>query len=502
MSLRKVHDFELALLDPILAMTERGLLIDEPERQEMLATLAAAHEPLTAEAVALVMPALTAALAAGKLPRANLFRERWTCACCRNGAGKRSACWACAGFAKKPGKLQLVKHVAEGKPQLAPCAACDGVGQRTDIVFKPSSPDQLRIVLYNVLKLPKRMAGGKLTTDEAALKSLVAFDKSGLVPKLLELRKLSTMRSILERIAPGADGRIRTFYNPAGTETGRFSSAQSFLEVSTNLQNLPKKTSALDPRYDVRRCIVAPEGCVLMEGDLSQAEARVVAALCDDRFLLDHWQADFDVHRWTAAQIFGGKATEAVTKEERHLGKVARHALNYGMGWKTLLENVNNDADMTGVAITAAQAKHIHAAYHKLHPSLQRWWRRTGETLDRTHALATPFGRKRTFFGRRSGERWLDGPHKEAIAFVPQSAVADLLNTGLLNWWRQFDGKVGRVVAQIHDAILLEVPERLTRSAALYLKRCLEIPLVVGAVTLTIPADVSVGRRWSAMEKV
>ncbi|KKK85238.1 hypothetical protein LCGC14_2775290, partial [marine sediment metagenome] len=196
-----------------------------------------------------------------------------------------AACWSCAGFEKAPTKKQLAVYFEgcektgmrwEWYPEdvLSACRKCGGEGKGSKLLYKPSSDDQTKIVLYDLCRLPKRMLKKKLTVAEDKLKTLVAFDKRGIVPKLLKITKHATIVSILERMKPGPDGRLRTFLNPAGTETGRFSSAGGFLEpFSTNLQNLPKREAAKDPKYDVRRCVIPDEGCVLIEADLGQAEA-------------------------------------------------------------------------------------------------------------------------------------------------------------------------------------------------------------------------------------
>ena len=468
-------------------MTARGLRVNDNVRRQMIADLDAVLTPTKERLNATVAPLLAAA----SVDTTRLFAEKWTCPACRNGKKKRVG-----------------------------CAACGGAGQRVWLEWNPGSEKQTKVVLYELLRLPKRTADGKLVSDESALKSLLAHDRHGVVTNLLAFAKAKTMRAIFERLTPAADGRIRTWYNVAGTETGRFSSAETFLEdASTNLQNLPLKQAARSPLYDVRRCIVPDAENVFLYADLSQAEARVVAALSGDRQLLERWSdQDFDVHVWTASAIFG-KPVNEIASAERHLGKVARHALNYGMGWATFLANVNDDADVTLVSITAADAKRIVSAYHRLHPNLERWWRKVASALDARGSLETVFGRRRTFFGRRSAERYLDQTHKEAIAFEPQSTVADLLNRGLLKYWHRFDRDAsriwnadgmgdftgnhrrGRLLAQVHDAVLVSVPEEFAHVEAARLKACLEEEIVVAGVSLTIPVSVEIGRTsWAALE--
>lgn len=499
MSLRAIHDFELALLEPCIAMAERGIRIDDARRLKMLADIAAERDVLGAELEAYVI-SFVLATAGDRLraDKAHLFRERKVCKCCRNGKGKRAACWACAGLEKKPTKKQETALVDAGTP-LTACAKCAGQGAKESVVFNPASPDQLKIVLYELLRLPPRTKDNKLTTDAKALKSLLADAKpeaAKLLRGLLRVAKLDSISEILVRIAPGPDGRIHSVYNPAGTETGRFASSETFLITSTNLNNLPKK-EVTEPLFDVRACFIPDEGCVFVEADLAGAEVYPTAAAAADTELLEVLRSGRDVHKWTASRIFNKPESE-VTKQERHLGKTARHALNYGMQWKTFMENVNFIADRTGVAINAAQAKQICDGYHALHPKLQLWWRRIQGDLVTTGKLTTCFERTRTFYGRQKGE-WLSETHREYIANESQSTIADLLNRGLLRWWRQHDGKIGMLLAQVYDSVLIQCKREVAPLCAQLVKRCLTEEIEVHGIKLTVPVDVKIMESWAVM---
>lgn len=511
--LTHIHDFEVSLLDPCIAMTQRGIRVDDAKRVAMLAQLHAERAPLTAEVERVALAALAAAPERIPEAKSHLFTERKVCTCCRNGKGKREACWACAGFAKKPTKKQLKE--AEGFADLKnggtladlyPCAKCSGAGASERAVFNPGSTQQIAVVLYDVLRLPKRTQGGKVTTDEEALKSLLAEaspDAASLIRGLLRLGKLDTIASILERVAPGEDGRIRTVYNPAGTVTGRFASSETFLVTSTNLSNLPKREVS-EAMFDVKAVFVPDDGHVFIEADLSGAEAWIAAACAGDIDLLDKLRAGFKIHEWTAAYILTkmGKPTrmEDVTKEgfERQVfGKVPRHALGYGMQPPTLRKEINFVADVTGIAVTARQAQLIYDGYHELHPTLQQWWRRV---LNQgiSGAITTTFGRKRTCYGRGRGE-WLSETHKSMIAQEPQSTIADLLNRGLLRWWRQYDGKHGVLLAQVYDSVLIQTPRHKANLCAQLVRRCLSEEIEVHGLKLTIPVDVKILESWAVM---
>ena len=512
MSLRQIHDFMLALLDPCISMANRGIRIDEARRVRMLADLAAERDG--------ILPALETFVVEGLLPKfadrlngkAHLFRERRVCACCRNGKAKRAACWACAGFEKKPTKKQLreaakapqagIVTIVDAEAPLWPCAKCNGAGAFERLVFNPASPEQVKVVLYDLLRLPARTKDGKLTTDAKALKSLLAEakpDAHAFIMQLLRLTKLDSIAEHLTRIAPGEDGRIRSIYNPAGTETGRFSSSESFLFVSTNLNNLPKR-EVTEARFNVKACCIPDDGHVFIEADFSGAEAWVTACCSQDFELLDVLRSGAKIHRWTAARALGKPEAE-VTEQEYSLYKTARHALNYGMQWKTFVENVNFVADRTGVAITAAAGKTTCDNYHTLHSKLAGvWWKDVQAKLVQPSAsITTCFGRKRVFYGRNKGE-WLGQTHREAIAFEPQSTIADLLNRGLLRWWRQHDGKVGSLLAQVYDSVLIEVPRERAQLAAQLVQRCLTEEIEVHGIRITVPVDVKVLESWAVKE--
>src|SRR2546422_314206 len=256
MSLRAIYEFEMQLLKPCMSMTHHGMRVNSALRQERIAALQMEADRLQRAAEPLV------ANLRSKLKRPDLMWERRVCKGCHNGKLKRQSCPACAG-----------------------------AGSAEHFHFNCGSAPQLKDVLYNGLKLPRRMRAGKDTTDEEALQSLCALDRSGLVRLMLRHAKLDTMREIYERLAPGNDGAVRAVFNPAGTYTGRFSASSAFYVLaSTNLQNLPAAESARDPLYRVRECCIPRVGHVFLYADLSQAEARVVACLSKDEALLEAWK--------------------------------------------------------------------------------------------------------------------------------------------------------------------------------------------------------------------
>jgi len=503
MSLKHLHDFSLALVEPCMAISARGMPVDEALLDETVAKLQAELEPMQAELNEIVEQLLPS-----QHPKAKLFYEKWTCPCCRNGKAKRLECWGCIGFEKKPGVKQLTEwQEGNSGEYLEPCKVCDGDGQRLTFLFNTKSTPQKQIVLHDLLKLKKALHKGKLVMDEDALKKMRPDDKSGVTDLMLRINKHRTLASDYAKIRPGADGRIRTFCNPGGTETFRLSHSGSFVEArSTNLGNVSKKQALRSPLYNVRKVFVPPPGFAFVEADLATAEARVVACLTEDKHLLDMFAAGEDVHRYTAAIGWDIPESE-VTKELRNCGgKPTRHAGNYGMKWAQHMMNINADTDITGFSVTKREAQLSLERYHRVTP-VEPWWHRVYDKVRRDGYLTNCFGRRRHFFGRRGSTGnppgWLDAVHREAIADEPQSTVAMLTNRGLLRWWRRYDGKLGHLVLQIHDAVLLLVPVQKVKVAAKALRSCMEEEIIVNKIPLTIPSDVSYSvESWAAMEEM
>ena len=316
-----------------------------------------------------------------------------------------------------------------------------------------------------------------------------------IILSLLKAAKIQSIHEIYNRVRPGPDGRIRTTLSPVGTITGRLASKGTFLEASTNLQNLPKKIAKLDPLFDVRRVLVPDPGYLFMEADLSQAEARVVAVLANDQKALDLFASGADIHRITAAEVFG-VAPEDITDKQREIGgKKARHSLSYGLGWKHFLEDVNKDSDLTGISISAAEAKAIHSGYHRANPAIRLWHRSVEQEIYEKGFLTTPFGRRLVLIDQND--------MLSAIAFVPQSTVADHLNMRLRVIYDKLDPDPFMLLHQIHDAVLGQVKVAQARLVARRLRRLMQHPIQIGSTSLLIPADVSTSSSsWGEMEEV
>jgi DNA polymerase I-like protein with 3'-5' exonuclease and polymerase domains len=221
--------------------------------------------------------------------------------------------------------------------------------------------------------------------------------------------------------------------------------------------------------------------------DLSQAEARIVAALAGETGLLDIFNSGGCIHRKNAANIFK-KKEEDVTEKERELAKRITHASNYGMGPITFARTAG---------ISTHEAKTLLNTYFARYPKIKLWHMKIASDLKRSRVLVTPFGRKRTFFNRYD-----ESLLKEAYAYIPQSTVADLLNMGLRRLYAKTKGTEVEILLQIHDAVLVQCPTNQVTQTATLLRDTLTIPITVDHLPITIPVDISVGENWGELKKL
>lgn len=366
-----------------------------------------------------------------------------------------------------------------------------------------ASRQQVAKLLFDEYKLPViRLTDTKQpSTDDKVLAELDILAPQGTVAKgaLRAIRAVRKNRSLISKfvnIEFDPDGRMRCHYKPAGTTTGRLSSAKFFpTGRGANLQNIPR-----DKR--VRSVFVPDEGKRFFYNDLERAESLVVAKLTGDPLMLQHHAPGVDAHKLLASLLFDKPLLETITVDERYLGKQTRHAGNYMEGWRTFQINVNKVAAETGVSITAAEAKRFIAKYRSLHPYLTAWWNDIRRQLDQTRTLynLAPHKRPRVFYDR------LDSILPTAVAYTPQSTVGDVLNIALLRCDKDEELRDYGcdLLVQVHDAIGGQVDEKFIEPA---MRRFAELMLVDLEVPKTgeifhIPVEVAAGPSWGECEKM
>ncbi|WP_211451654.1 DNA polymerase I [Collimonas antrihumi] len=347
--------------------------------------------------------------------------------------------------------------------------------------FNLSSPKQLGEILFDKLKLPvvKKTPSGSPSTDEEVLQKLA--EDYPLPKVLLDYRSLSKLKSTytdkLPKMVNAETGRVHTNYAQAVAVTGRLASNDP------NLQNIPIRTAE---GRRIREAFVAPEDCVIVSADYSQIELRIMAHISGDENMLRAFAEGVDIHRATAAEIFGATAAE-VTSEQRRYAKVINFGLIYGMSAFGLAGNL-------GIERAAAQMY------------IEKYFMRFAgvkQFMDMTRVQAKAQGYVETVFGRRlwlpeinspNGQR-RQGAERAAINAPMQGTAADLIKLSMIavQNWIETEKLTSKMVMQVHDELVLEVPQD-----ELALVREKLPQLMAGVAELKVPliAEVGVGKNW------
>jgi DNA polymerase I len=347
--------------------------------------------------------------------------------------------------------------------------------------FNLNSPKQLAEILFTNLGLPvvKKTPSGTPSTDEDVLQKLA--DDYPLPKCLLEHRTLAKLKGTytdkLPKMVNPATGRVHTSYSQAVAVTGRLASSDP------NLQNIPIRTPE---GRRIRAAFVAPSLHRLVSADYSQIELRIMAHLSRDAGLLNAFARGEDVHRATAAEVFGVTPLE-VTNEQRRAAKAINFGLIYGMSAFGLAKQIDVDR-------TAAQT--YMDRYFARYPGVARY-------MDETRAAAKENGYVETVFGRRlwlpeirssnAGRR--QGAERAAINAPMQGTAADLVKLAMIavQGWLDKEKLQSKMILQVHDELILEVPE-----AELPTIKSALPPLMAGVAKLSVPllAEVGVGANW------
>ena len=352
------------------------------------------------------------------------------------------------------------------------------------------SPKQVQSLLYEKLRFPTvSNEAGRPTVDVDALNALkVRYPSERILSAIIDHRSNRTIYSTFLTDKSDLDGRARTSYNVSGTKNGRLSSqANRITNTGYNLQNFPK---------DVRDIFIADEGFSFVKGDLSQAEARVVAEiLCRHGDLALHnkfLEPSFDIHKWMGSCITHVKE-EDISYKERQLGKLANHSGNYVAGPRVLMRN----APDFGITMDYQEAKRFLDMRMKAIPGLSIWWEDVMVRLRRTRTICNCLGRRRIFFGRID-----DTTHRDAVAFEPQSTVADVCNEIFITMSSSLPEDCFTVL-QVHDEVTVLVPDAKIELAVETMRKAAKIPLFIsGSGYIEIPIDIAVGKNWKDCKEI
>ncbi len=347
--------------------------------------------------------------------------------------------------------------------------------------FNLASPKQIGEIFFERLKLPviKKTPKGAPSTDEEVLQELA---RDFPLPKvLLEHRSLSKLKSTytdkLPLMVNASTGRVHTSFSQAVAVTGRLASSEP------NLQNIPVRT---EEGRRIREAFIAPAGCKLISADYSQIELRIMAHLSNDAALLNAFAEGLDIHRATAAEVFG-VAPDEVSQEQRRYAKTINFGLIYGMSAFGLASQLE---------IERRAAQTYIDRYFGRFPGVAAY-------MERTRAEAKAQGYVETVFGRRL---WLPeiksanaarraGAERAAINAPMQGTAADLIKLAMIDVanWLKTEKLQSRLVLQVHDELVLEVPDAEVARVREGLPQ-----RMAGVAQLAVPllAEVGVGMNW------
>ncbi|HRE47797.1 MAG TPA: DNA polymerase I [Aggregatilineales bacterium] len=357
--------------------------------------------------------------------------------------------------------------------------------------FNIASPKQLNDVFFKQLGLSKaglKTSSHGVSVDADALETLA---EQHAAPRLiLEWRGLEKLKNTYVDALPkqvDPEGRVHTTYNQTGAVTGRISSD------SPNLQNIPIRT---EEGRRVRRAFIAPPGFALVGVDYSQIELRILAHFSQDKTLLAAFRDDLDIHKATAALVYG-VPLEQVTKDQRYFAKRVNFGLIYGMSAFRLAREGT---------MSRGEAQDFVNRYFERLPGVRDYLEHSKRLAREQGYLETLFGRRRDFsmlqelHGKRGNFNEVGRLEREAINMPIQGTAADIIKVAMIHLWGRLGEVPGvRMILQVHDELVFEVPEHAVTPAVALIREVME-----GACRLDAPlrADANVGVNWAEMQPV
>ena len=346
--------------------------------------------------------------------------------------------------------------------------------------FNLDSPKQLQAILFDELGLAAKLKTptGQPSTNEEALEAIA--DDHALPRLILEYRSLAKLRSTytekLAEIVNPRTGRVHTSYHQGAVATGRISSNDP------NLQNIPVRT---EEGRRIRQAFIAPEGWLVMAADYSQIELRIMAHLSGDEGLVRAFQEGGDIHRATAAEVFGLEP-EAVTSNQRRAAKAINFGLMYGMSAFGLARQLGVDR---------GEASDYMARYFSRYPGVHAFMEATRERAHRDGYVETLFGRRLYLDNLSARNQALRaGAERAAVNAPMQGTAADIIKRAMITvaaWLKDRDD--AHMLMQVHDELVFEV-----RADAVDEVREAVRQRMAGAAALRVPliVDVGVGKNW------
>ena len=342
--------------------------------------------------------------------------------------------------------------------------------------FNLNSPKQLAAILFDKLHLPDGN-NRKHSTNVDVLESLRG--RHPIIEEILRYRTISKLNStyiegMRQYIKP--DGKIHTQFNQTTTVTGRLSSNEP------NLQNIPIRT---EEGREIRKMFVASSGCQLLSADYSQIELRLLAHYSNDPVLVEAYKTGKDIHAITAAQIFGVDLAE-VTPQMRRSAKAVNFGIIYGISPFGLAQNLG---------ISTAEAKNYIDRYFETYPTIRQFLDSSVQEYKETNRVTTLFGRIRNFDNVVPKSRDPKFSERAAMNMPLQGTASDIIKIAMLNVDKALKEKnlKAKIVLQIHDELILDVPEDEIESVKELVRDKMEN---VVQLRVPLPVEIDVGKSW------
>ena len=350
-----------------------------------------------------------------------------------------------------------------------------------DEEFNLSSPKQIGEILYTKLGLKgKKHTSGSLNTSAEVLEQMA--EEHELPRKILEWRQYQKLKStyttaLLSLI--DKNNRVHTTYSQISVNTGRLSS------LNPNLQNIPVRTPI---GREIRECFIAKPGCKLIAADYSQVELRLLATIADVKFLQESFHENVDIHRKTAAQVFG-IPYEEVDANHRRRAKAINFGIVYGISAFGLSKEIES---------TPAEAQRYIDAYFANMPEVKTYMEKAINFARQNGFVTTPFNRKISIYGIQDSNKRISSFAERAAINAPiQGGAADIIKLAMnrISAKLKQSGMQTKMLLQVHDELVFEAPLNEVEKASALIKQ--EMENITG-IELKVPliADVGIGNNW------
>jgi DNA polymerase I-like protein with 3'-5' exonuclease and polymerase domains len=462
------YAFERACVSPAFAMMRRGILIDEFQRDKAVKECRADLARLEKEV--------------NKHPT---VAKLWDGKELNTGKGVHK----CKKPTRKDGHHKWQPGVPDAERTCVDCGAPRFVKKP----FNPGSHDQCARLFHDLLKIPpQRNKSGEFAVDAFVVEKIGRKwpEHYDLCTLILEARGMSKQIGFLKaRLTK--DGRFPSTFNVGAAWTGRWSGSKNPHQEGSNPQNISERH---------RRIFIADPGMEMFYADLEQAESRCVAYISgDEEYILAHLSGD--VHTYVCRMLWPGlpwtgdlKADKKIAKQNppwdlapghsyRFQSKRCQHGSNYGL----------TPMGISSIAhIPLREAEAMYERYFGNFPGIKVWQHKIKAMVQDQEPLVNPLGRRVRLFGRP----WDPHTYKQGLSFIPQSAVADILNLSLWRIWKLCDPGLVWLQAQVHDAILGEWRKEAREEAAKAVSELMQVPVPINGRVMTIPVEIKAGQNW------